>query len=66
MSRCKSCNVKLYDTEMYIVDDETGQIEDMCSVCKSYIYQEYDYINDHEYHHNSLQEGLTSPTKSSY
>ncbi len=41
MSRCKACNAKLTETELYYKNPNTGQLEDLCSPCINSLY-EYD------------------------
>jgi hypothetical protein len=65
-TRCKCCNRKLFDSEMSVVNELTGDIEDMCNVCKTHAYSEYDYFNDHEYVLGDLKEGLTQVFSGNY
>ena len=41
MSRCKACNAKLTETELYYKNPNTGQLEELCSSCINSLY-EYD------------------------
>ena len=41
MSRCKACDAKLTETELYYKNPNTGQLEDLCSPCINSLY-EYD------------------------
>ena len=56
MSRCK-CGNRLYESEM----------EDMiCKKCVRISMEEYNYLEDHEYAFEGLEEGMTEPTDSNY
>ena len=66
MSRCKGCNRKLFDTEIATLNEKSQSLEDLCNICKSASYSEFDYFNEHEYVHGSLKEGLTQVFNSKY
>lgn len=57
MSRCKACDCKLKDIEMYELtneDDEHYDANDMCWNCIGKSFYEYEYAVDKEYRHGSL------------
>ena len=66
-TRCKGCNRKLFDSEISQFKNE-NEYEDLCGVCRSASYSQYDYINDHEYTQGHLSSsfdgGLTPPMNS--
>jgi len=59
MSRCRSCNRRLEGELLSTLDN--GDVEDMCYVCLGQVYNEYSYLDDHEYVQGNLKAGLTSP-----
>lgn len=70
--RCRCCNRILFDSEInskitIVGDEHTDQIQeldeydDFCNICKSEYRTEYNYIEDHEHVHGTLEDGLKIP-----
>lgn len=65
MSRCKSCNTKMYDSELNKLDNTTPSgYRELCNRCFKSSLDEYEYSEDHTYAFEDLEEGLT-PSKTS-
>ena len=77
MSKCKSCNTKLYEAEMcrrkYIGRDPESfvlvlldEYEDLCNRCRGLVRETFTYSEDKQYEHANLVEGLTEAKSSNY
>ena len=54
MSRCRCCNVELFEHEM------KPKNEGMCNICISESNKEFSYAHDHQHVNEFINEGLTA------
>lgn len=62
--RCKACNRKLSGAEMK--EDRDKRNNGMCNSCFAASCDVYSYTSDHEYEHEHIIDGPTSPKPIEY
>lgn len=58
--RCKCCDRVMSNPRLFVIAEVMVE-EDTCSSCRRIAFQEWDYLNDHEYMFENLREGVTPP-----
>lgn len=67
MSRCRSCNRKLFEVEMSQKKvNDPDSYEDMCNICKGAASSQYNYTEEKQYHHSDLVDGMTPQKNPKY
>lgn len=59
--RCICCDIKLFPQE--IADPEN---EGMCNRCISESFTQYNYLDDHQYDHSYIDDGMSQAKCSDY